>query len=314
MTIFDRAKKNGGLTQVFFTCVVAAVSLLLVFTAVPKQSLAHSGTDASGIRIVVIGATARTADEMIPQALWRGHEVVAVARRPYRVRFAEHPRLTILKGDVYDQASIEAALSGQSNEVVISVYGPSVDPTIEVPETDLMSQGTTNIINAMKKKGNTRLMVTTSMAAPRVAEKGYKADTPKPPDITPQSGLWDYNLRGPYNDMLKMEGITKQSGLQYIILRPGQLLIEPPRGGVQISVDDEPVPRRRVIMYTDFAAWILDQVESDAYIGKTVSVYSSTPMSEVEGVDFESAVRYLKARKAQVDADLAADAARQQNQ
>jgi len=314
MTIFGWMKKSVCLGQALFRCVMAAAAVLMAFTALPNGSLAHSGVEPSGIKIVVIGATARTADELIPQALWRGHEVVAVARRPYRVRFAEHPRLTILEGDVYDQASIEAALSGEGEEWVISVYGPSVDPTIEVPETDLMSQGTTNIINAMKKKGNTKLMVTGSMAAPRVAAKGYKADTPKPEDVTPQSGLWDYNLRGPYNDMLKMEEITKKSGLQYIILRPGQLLIEPPRGGVRISVDGEPVPRQRVIMYADFAAWILDQAESDAYIGKTASVYSDTPMDAIQGVDFASAVKYLKARKAQVDADLAADAARRKNQ
>jgi len=286
----------------------------MAFTVLPNDSLAHSGTEPSGVTIVVIGATARTADELIPQALWRGHEVVAVARRPYRVRFGEHARLTILEGDVYDQASIEAALSGTGEEVVISVFGPSIDPTIEVPETDLMSQGTTNIINAMKKKGNTKLMVTGSKAAPRVAAKGYKADTPKPPDITPQSGLWDYNLRGPYNDMLKMEEITKLSGLHYIILRPGQLLIEPPRGGVRVSVDDEPSPNQRVIMYADFAGWILDQVESNAFVGKTVSIYSDTPMSAIQGADFEGAVKYLKARKAQVDADLAAAAERRKNQ
>ncbi len=314
MTIFGWIEKNGCLTKTLFTCAIAVAAVLMVVSALPNDSLAQSDTEPSGVRIVVIGATARTADELIPQALWRGHEVVAVARRPYRVRYAEHPRLTILEGDVYDQASIEAALSGKGEEVVISVYGPSVDPTIEVPETDLMSQGTTNIINAMKKKGNTKLMVTGSMAAPRVAAKGYKADTPKPDNVTPQSGLWDYNLRGPYNDMLKMEEITKQSGLRHIILRPGQLLIEPPRGGVRISVDGEPVPRRRVIMYADFAAWILDQVESDAYVGKTASVYSDTPMSAVQGVDFESAVKYLKARKAQVDADLAAAAERRKNQ
>ena len=266
---------------------------------------AHQGAEPSGVRLVIIGATSRTADELIPQALWRGHEVIAFARRPQRVRHAAHPRLTIAKGDVYDQDSIEAVLTG--DEIVISVYGPRVDPTEEVPETDLMSQGTTNIINAMKKKGNTKLMVTGSMAAERVLDAGFTADTPKTPDITPENGLWIYNLRGPYLDMLEMEKITKVSGLDYIILRPGQLMIEPPRGDARVAVDDEPIPSQRVIMYADFAAWILDQVESDEYLGKTVSVFSDTPMSEVAGTDFESAVKQLQAIKAQVDADLAAD-------
>ena len=288
-----------------FHALCVATGLVFFGSLVTTNLQAHEGTEPSGIKIVVIGATARTANDLIPQALWRGHEVVAFARRPHRVRHAPHPRLTIVKGDVYNQDSIEAVLTGE--EIVISIYGPRVDPTEEVPETDLMSQGTTNIINAMKKKGNTRLMVTGSMAVERVREAGFTANAPKTEDITPENGLWIYNLRGPYNDMLKMEEITKQTNLDYIILRPGQLLVGPPRGDVIVAVDDEPVLRQRVIMYSDFAAWILDQVESDHYVGKTVSIFSDTPMSEVAGTDFESAVKELKAIKAQVDADLAAD-------
>jgi putative NADH-flavin reductase len=269
---------------------------------------AHDRDELSGKTIVIIGATARTANYMIPQALWRGHEVVAVARRPYRVRHKPHPRLTIVKGDVYDQASIEAALSGRGDEIVISVYGPRVDPTVEVPETDLMSQGTKNIINAMRAKGNKRLFVTTSTAMQEVVKRGYKADTPKPEGISGASGLWYYNLRGPYNDMLKMEGIVKESGLEFIIFRPAQLMEEPPRGNLLLTVNTE-TPNRRVIMYPDFAAVMLDQVDSDRYLGDIIGVYSETTMDQVENVDFESAVKKLKAIKAEVDADLAAEAA-----
>lgn len=290
----------------------ALISGLLGFCACLMDSTtlhAHEFGEPSGIKIVIIGATARTANYMIPQALWRGHEVVAVARRPYRVRHKPHPRLTIVKGDVYEQASIEAALSGDGDEIVISVYGPRVDPTIEIPETDLMSQGTSNIINAMKAKGNRRLFATTSTAMQEVIRRGYKADTPKPEGVTAVNGLWFYNLRGPYNDMLKLEGIVKKSGLDFIIFRPGQLMEEPPLGNLRLAVNTE-TPNRRIIMYPDFAALLLDQVESNQYIGDTVGVYSDTTMDEVENVSFEIAVRKLRAMKAEVDADLAADAAK----
>ena len=94
--------------------------------------IAHKETEPPSSKILVVGATARTADELIPQALWRGHEVIALARRPYRVRYAPHPRLTIVKGDVYDQASIEAALSGDGREIILSIYGPRLDPSEEI--------------------------------------------------------------------------------------------------------------------------------------------------------------------------------------
>lgn len=291
-----------------FAVLFAALLGLSALLMNPTSVRAHEPGEPSGKRVVIIGATARTANYMIPQALWRGHEVVAVARRPYRVRIQKHPRLTIVKGDVYDQASIEAALSGGDNEIVISIYGPRVDPTIEIPETDLMSQGTTNIINAMKAKGNRRLFVTTSTAMQEVVRRGYKADTPKPEGVTAASGLWFYNLRGPYNDMLKMEGIVKESGLDFIIFRPAQLMEEPPRGNFLLTVNTE-TPNRRVIMYPDFAAVMLEQVSSNQYIGDTIGVYSNTSMDDVENVDFDTAVRKLRAMKAEVDADLAADAA-----
>ena len=286
------------------TCLLTVGASLIDATV----ARAHELHEASGIKIVIIGATARTANYMIPQALWRGHEVVAFARRPQRVRHKPHPRLTIVKGDVYDQASIEAALSGNGKEVVISVYGPRVDPTVEIPETERMASGTTNIINAMKAKGNRRLFVTTSTAMQEVVKRGYKADTPKPEGISGASGLWFYNLRGPYNDMLKMEGIVKESGLDFIIFRPAQLMEEPPRGNLLLTVNTE-TPNRRIIMYPDFAAIILDQLASDKHLGDTIGVYSETTMDQVENVDFESAVKKLKAIKAEVDADLAEAAA-----
>ncbi len=307
-TFIARALRVRQTPNVLFAALMTG---LLAFSASLMDSTtvrAHEPGEPSGKRVVIIGAPARTANYMIPQALWRGHEVVAVARRPYRVRIQKHPRLTIVKGDVYDQASIEAALSGGDNEIVISIYGPRVDPTIEIPETDLMSQGTTNIINAMKAKGNRRLFVTTSTAMQEVVRRGYKADTPKPEGVTAASGLWFYNLRGPYNDMLKMEGIVKESGLDFIIFRPAQLMDEPPRGNFLLTVNTE-TPNRRVIMYPDFAAVMLEQVSSNQYIGDTIGVYSNTSMDDVENVDFDTAVRKLRAMKAEVDADLAADAA-----
>jgi hypothetical protein len=54
---------------------------------------------------------------------------------------------------------------------------------------------------------------------------------------------------------------------------------------------------------------MLEQVSSNQYIGDTIGVYSNTSMDDVENVDFDTAVRKLRAMKAEVDADLAADAA-----
>jgi hypothetical protein len=165
------------------------------------------------------------------------------------------------------------------------------------------------MIAAMKAKGNTMLMVSGSMAAPRVWRFGYEADTPQPEHLTPANGLWAYNLRGPYNDMKLMEEITRASGLDYIILRPGSLVVEPARGNARVTVSEDEVPSKRVVMYADFAAWILDQIGSDEFLNKTVSIFSETLRSEMPTQSFESSVAGLREMKEQAEADLARDAA-----
>ena len=287
---------------------IATLALLLISLLMSPGLCAHEPGESSGIKILLIGATAKTANELIPQALWRGHEVIAMARRPYRVRHAPHERLTVVRGDVYDQASIEAALSGDGSEVVVSVYGPRIDPSVEIPETDLSSQGTTNIINAMKANGNTRLFATSSTSVQEVAKLGYKADTPKPEGLEPGKGLWFYNLRGPYNDMLKMEKIVLESGLDATVLRPGQLLILPATGDILLTVDTK-TPNRRIITYPDFADFILDQVESPEYVGHIVGIYSATEMdfSNTGNIDYEASFKMLERQRLEAEADLAAD-------
>ncbi len=280
--------------------------ILLIGPFDTNNALAHEVGELSGVSVLVIGATSRTANELIPQAIWRGHEVIAFARRPHRVRFSTHEHLTIVKGDVYDKATIEAALSGKGDEIVITLIGPRTEPGTEVPEMDLMSTGTTNIIEAMRAKGNKRLIAASSTAVQTVAKLGYKADTPRPEGLSETNGLWYYFMRGPYNDMIKMEGIVRSSGLDFIVVRPGQMLVEPAYGNIKLAVDTE-TPKQPLITYADFAAFILDQLESDQYLGTTVGVYSDRKMEFGKNVDLAAEEAKRMESYQQLQMDLAAE-------
>ncbi len=65
-------------------------TFLLALSLVSTTVRSHEAGDPSGLEILVVGATSRTANGLIPQAPWRGHEVIAFARRPYRVRIGGH--------------------------------------------------------------------------------------------------------------------------------------------------------------------------------------------------------------------------------
>lgn len=245
-----------------------------------------AGAAESNPPIVVIGATAKSSTEIIQQALAAGHEVIGIARRPGDVAIRD-PRLKILKGDVYDQASIEAAITGR--EVVISMVGPRFDPadTAETPPTfDLFTTGTANIIAAMKKKGNRRLLVASSLGV----EDEFPTVKPAPGDV--RRG-WLWKSRYLYKNMKDMEGVVRASGLDYVIFRPPFLVEEPARKDYRLSVDADS-PKGTMMSYADFGAFVLAQVTGNEYLGSSVGMYTDRPLRFGENADFEKLAKEAK--------------------
>ena len=101
----------------------ALVATLLALATIILPGPAAADPTATGI--VVIGATAKSSTEIIRQALAAGYTVTGVARHPEDVTLKD-AHLKVLKGDVYDLTSLEAAMTG--TEVVISMVGPRIDP------------------------------------------------------------------------------------------------------------------------------------------------------------------------------------------
>jgi uncharacterized protein len=63
------------------------------------------------MRIAVLGASGATGQELVKQALDRGHSVVAVVRDPARLEAPSSPGLEVAQADVMDPASVTAALA-----------------------------------------------------------------------------------------------------------------------------------------------------------------------------------------------------------
>ena len=72
------------------------------------------------MKLLVLGATGGTGRALVEQALAQGHVVTAFARDPSKVR-TTHPNLHVVKGDILDPASVEAAVRGQ--DAVLSALG-----------------------------------------------------------------------------------------------------------------------------------------------------------------------------------------------
>lgn len=222
--------------------------------------------------ILVIGATARMAPEIIVQALDQGRRVTALARSPERIEVPDHPNLKKVKGDVYDLNSLAAAMTG--DEVVISLIGPRTEPGLEPGFIDIYSVGTATIISAMRLKGNRRLLITTSGGTEQV------------PKEKPTSGnrideiVW--RNRNLYGDMQRAEKIVAVSGLEYVVLRPRFLGGGPKKRNLKFTAHDNHTAfdtrtggQATRVLYSDIAEFVLTLLDGpNPYLGKAVGIYS----------------------------------------
>jgi putative NADH-flavin reductase len=231
--------------------------------------------------ILVIAATARSAPEILAQGLAEGRKVTALARNPDRIEVAPHPNLKVVRGDVYDLASLAAAMTGA--EAVISLVGPRVvDHSKEVGFVDIYSVGTATIISAMRRRGNRRLIA--------VSSGGPEQIPPEKPTSGDPIDTWVWNARNLYGDMQRMEKIIAVSDLETVILRARNFGAGPRRDNLKLKVHDHytdfdqyrdrakrtPGERSRVT-YADFAALCLGLAQGERFLGKAVGVYSDVP-------------------------------------
>lgn len=229
--------------------------------------------------VAVIGATARSAQEMIVQALAQGRRVTGIARSPERLTVS-HPNLTAARGDVYDLDSLSAALRG--DEVVISVVGRgTADLDGEPGYVDLYSVGGATTLQAMRRKGNRRIITMTSGGTEQIPP-----DKP-PPDADP-SDAFVWRHRNVYGDMQRWEKILAASDLEYVVIRPRRLAAGPRRDNLRMTVHRDHAAfatrtggNKSTVTYADVAAFTMTLIEGRDYLGTAVGLYSDVFTGEL---------------------------------
>ena len=72
------------------------------------------------MRLVILGATGGTGQQLLKQALTQGHQVTVLVRRAEAITLT-HPQLQVTTGDVMQADSLASVLPGQ--DAVLSVVG-----------------------------------------------------------------------------------------------------------------------------------------------------------------------------------------------
>ncbi len=207
------------------------------------------------MKLIIFGATGGTGKQLVEQALEQGHLVTAFVRDPSKLGIM-HSNLTIAKGDIMNPSSITSAMQGQ--EVVLCAIGAPANKT-----GTIRSDGTKNIIHAMKATGVKRLICQTSL--------GY-GDSKKLLDQTPfifKYIIVPFFLRKGFADHALQEEYIKQSQLDWIIARPGNLTDDAHTGTYQHGFPATAKNLQVKISRADVADFMLKQLTQNTYLRKT---------------------------------------------
>jgi nucleoside-diphosphate-sugar epimerase len=218
--------------------------------------------------IAVFGASGLTASECVYQALKEGDTVVGLTRTPSNMKVPAgsggadagspltDPKLIMIAGDVTNKADVDKVFENKIDGVIVALGGKTKD----VGET-MLTDGTKNVIAAMKEKGVKRLAVLTSIGA---------GDSESQAPFFFKVLMWTA-MKKIFTDKNNQEEATRNSGLDYCIVRPGGLTVDAPTGVINV-IDGEAgsIPR------ADVAQFCLDAVRVDdfPYIGKAPCISS----------------------------------------
>ena len=206
------------------------------------------------MNVAIFGATGRTGQVVLDEALKRGHTVVAFARNPEKIAI-DHETLRVVAGDVLDLTTVEKAIEGQ--DAVVSVLGAGMG------RTNLRTEGTRQIVRAMERTGVRRLV---SMSIFGLGDSG---------DALPV--LWKLVikpliLRNAYRDHAGQEAVVAASKLDWTITRPVSLRDWDPTGQYQQGSPKAMNGITLKIAIIDLARFTLVQLTSDRYLNQTPAI------------------------------------------
>jgi len=199
------------------------------------------------VKLFVIGATGRTGQEIVQQALARNHHVTAFVRSPENITL-QNERLTVLKGNAMDENQLFRAV--QNHDAVVSTLGPR-----EVfKPSSMLHDSAVATTRAMNGAGVKRLVVLSAAA--------------HFPGLL--NGIASFIMRNHMRDSLAMEAIVQATSLDWTIARPPRLTQEDyatyrsrenaaPRMGFSVS--------RKAV-----AAFMLEAIEQEKHFHQIVGI------------------------------------------
>ncbi|RAP74453.1 NAD(P)-dependent oxidoreductase [Paenibacillus montanisoli] len=205
------------------------------------------------MKIVVFGASGRTGQEVVRQALEQGHTVTAFVRSPRKLNAGQYQggALRIMKGDARDIEAVSMAIEGQ--DAVLSCLGAS-----GLRGGAALSDMARNLIAGMKRHGVERI--------------GYVASAGIDNELPGAAGfIVQLLLRRVLAEHRRAAVALADSGLQWTIARPLQLTNGRRRGLYLEARLGVPKGKGR-ISRADVAHFLIRVLKDPTYVNKSVAL------------------------------------------
>jgi biliverdin reductase / flavin reductase len=213
------------------------------------------------MRLVVFGASGKCGAHLVRLAAQRGHDVTAMVRPSTRYA-APAGRVSVSRGDVLDADFVAAQVAG--HDAVASGLGIRYRHPWAKRESpdDFISRATGHIVAGMKRHGIGRLCVISA---------GGVGDSRPALNLVIRFFLATSNVGVAYADLERVETILRESGLDWLAVRPTTLSNRAARG----SRLTDRYPATASISREDVAAFLLGELERPQFTSRTPMITSA---------------------------------------
>lgn len=238
---------------------MAALTLALAACAATTPKVASHGNPSV---VLVAGATGGTGQEVVDQALDKGYIVRALVRDEAKARMLFGDRVQYAVGDVREPRSLKRAVKGVDQ--VISALGANVQRDPENSPERVDYAGVKALAEAAKAAGVSQFILVSSMG------------------VTHPDHQLNAMLDNILSWKLKGEDAVRATGINYTIVRPGELTNEPAgRRGVRIMQGD-PVGGEGTVSRGDVAAILVSAIGRPDLYGKTFEIVGDHAHPRIE--------------------------------
>jgi len=243
-------------------------SFLYISMSVGYSTVANTMTSPSPMTVAIFGASGLTASECIYQTINQGNNVIGLTRHPSNVAIPKgsggtnagkpfnHDSLKVIEGDATNPQDVQKVFSTHIDSVIIALGGKTAD----VGET-MLTDSTNLVIDAMKTNGVKRMAVISSIGV---------GDSKKQAPLHFRV-LMSTMMKRIFKDKNNQDKAVRLSGLEYCLVRPGGLTVDPPTGVINVING-----QAGSISRADVARFCLDAISKKdfKYIGKAPCISS----------------------------------------